>query len=116
MLRPNRFINMSTKPSSYRLDDRSDPSSKKRAPRTWGASLLDTKADELEDGRPFSAVPGASVREQDRGSYVQEPQGARLATVISSPIDQHQVTEGAQEAGAIQVHSEWGVQYSQRKN
>ncbi|KAK8025419.1 hypothetical protein PG990_003242 [Apiospora arundinis] len=118
MLRPNRFSHVSSnKPSSYHLSDRFQRLSKRRAPRTWGASILETKGDdyEEEDTKPFSAVPGTSGSEHDRNSYVQEPQGARLATVMSSPIDRRQVDEEAQDAGAIQVHSEWGVQYSQRK-
>ncbi|KAK8028753.1 hypothetical protein PG991_005809 [Apiospora marii] len=116
MLRPARFTNVSSGSPSYRLHDRFQRSSKRRAPRTWGASLLETNADEHEqDAEPFSAVPGASERKPGRENYVQEPQGARLATVMSSPSDQHQVHGEAQDAGTIQVHSEWGVQYSQQK-
>ncbi|RYP41312.1 hypothetical protein DL769_011578 [Monosporascus sp. CRB-8-3] len=107
-IRPKRLAPVPSNSASYRHGIGTPP--RKRNPRSLGASLLKSRADEEEDTRPFSALDGVADATL-RPTSVQEPQ--RTKTAISIPLSNVRA-QGTQESSAIRVDNTWDVEYSQR--
>lgn len=92
----------------------SDPSTKgshqKRAPRTWGASLLKHTVLDEDEARPFSGVNGA-VEDDLRNGLVPDCRQAHTTVII--PLSEVE-TQKHKDPREIQVQSDWKVEYSQK--
>ncbi|KAF2962768.1 hypothetical protein GQX73_g10803 [Xylaria multiplex] len=80
----------------------------KRAPRTWGASLLKATVLDEQDAQPFSGVNGA-VEDDLRNGLVPDSQRSHATVLI--PLSD--VESGKDRVpGGIKVQSGWNVEYS----
>ncbi|KAI8944588.1 hypothetical protein F4801DRAFT_599516 [Xylaria longipes] len=105
-IRPKRSLTGQPASSS------SGPSSKgpyqKRAPRTWGASLLKSTVLDEEDTRPFSGANGA-VEDDLRNGLVPDSQPVHTTVVI--PLSEIGSSKDKTPRG-IKVQNGWNVEYS----
>ncbi|KAI1428107.1 hypothetical protein F5Y12DRAFT_782831 [Xylaria sp. FL1777] len=105
-IRPKR--SSTTKSTSSSTGPISKGTYPKRAPRTWGASLLmPTVLDEQEAG-PFAGVNGA-VEDDLRNALVPNAQQSHATVLI--PLKDEESQRGKSSQG-IKVQSGWNVEYS----
>ncbi|KAI1099134.1 hypothetical protein F4804DRAFT_349604 [Jackrogersella minutella] len=110
VVRPKLFSPTQSKsnPRSYPPTIGTPP--KKRKLVSWGMSLLQSKVDGEEDGRPFSTVMD-NIPEDGRLGFVQNSQQTKVD--VSIPLSSIP-TQDVKDSDAIRVDSAWNVAYSQR--
>ncbi|KAI0191586.1 hypothetical protein F4808DRAFT_476119 [Astrocystis sublimbata] len=80
----------------------------KRAPRTWGASILNPTVLDEEDAKPFNGANGA-VEDDLRNSLV--PDNQQVHTTVNIPLSEY---EPRKNYVGIKVENGWNVEYSHK--
>ncbi|RWA04860.1 hypothetical protein EKO27_g10242 [Xylaria grammica] len=81
---------------------------KKRAPRTWGASLLKSTVLDEQDAQPFSGVNGAVEGDLRNGLVPDSQQPHTTVLIALSEIESRKDNA----PGGIKVQSGWNVEYT----